>query len=94
MDGNKNLKYSGQEKDETEKADSDADPAGEGVHVQTESEGQGLHVQVRIISGIRLISSHLSSPSKYSWLQPRGVTAACMAGPSTKPMVCKGQVSL
>ena len=46
MDGNKNLKYSGQEKDETEKADSDADPAGEGVHVQTESEGGIVHVQV------------------------------------------------
>ena len=37
--------------------------------------------------------SHLRWPSKYSWLQPRGVTAACMAGPRTKPMVCKGQVN-
>ena len=34
LDWNQNLKYSWQEKNETEKADSDADPAGEGVHVQ------------------------------------------------------------
>ena len=92
---NQNLKYSWQEKNETEKADSDADPAGEGVHVQAGGEGVQVHAAI-ICEVILLICNffHLRCPSKYSWLQPRGVTAACMAGPNTKPMVCKQGSSL
>ena len=91
LDRNQNLKHSGHEKDKTEKSSSDADPAGECVHVQAgmihdTCPGWGW-------SYYPVTFFHLRCPSKYSWLQPRGVTADCMAGPKTKPMVCKDQVS-
>ena len=107
LDWNWNLKNSRQEKEETEKPNGDADPPGESVHVQAVTRVVGnsvtkwgctcpnCDVSRSVLSRLEdLWCSHLRCPSRYSWLQPRGVTAACMAGPNTKPMVCKCDTSV